>query len=231
MTLVLSLFPGLGLLDRAFEQEGYCIVRGPDLIWGGDIKTFHPPAHTFSGVIGGPPCQMFSKLNYLVQYNGHENRFGNLIPEFARVCQEAQPDWFLMENVPQAPLPEVEGYLVSHVILDNRWFADTDGMGARQTRTRRWSFGTREGKRLVFDIALFEPSTVVNAVHGGTGGGALPSVGTSVGDLCVLQGLPRTFCEHMPFTQDAMRQAIGNGVPIAMGRAVARAVQRAIHHT
>lgn len=30
--LVLSLFPGIGLLDMAFEAEGYCVVRGPDKI-------------------------------------------------------------------------------------------------------------------------------------------------------------------------------------------------------
>ena len=39
--LVLSLFPGIGLMDRAFEEEGFCVVRGPDLLWGGNIKTFH----------------------------------------------------------------------------------------------------------------------------------------------------------------------------------------------
>jgi site-specific DNA-cytosine methylase len=26
--LVLSLFPGIGLLDRAFEEAGFCVVRG-----------------------------------------------------------------------------------------------------------------------------------------------------------------------------------------------------------
>src|SRR6516164_7336123 len=30
MTLVLSLFPGIGLLDMAFEESGFCVVRGPD---------------------------------------------------------------------------------------------------------------------------------------------------------------------------------------------------------
>lgn len=42
--LILSLFPGIGLLDMAFEEEGFCVVRGPDLLWGGDIRRFHPPA-------------------------------------------------------------------------------------------------------------------------------------------------------------------------------------------
>ena len=28
---VLSIFPGVGILDSAFEAEGFCIVRGPDL--------------------------------------------------------------------------------------------------------------------------------------------------------------------------------------------------------
>lgn len=60
--LVLSLFPGIGLLDMAFEEEGFCVVRGPDLLWGGDIRRFHPPSGRFDGVIGGPPCQRFSGL-------------------------------------------------------------------------------------------------------------------------------------------------------------------------
>jgi len=45
-------FPGIGMLDRGFEDVGFCVVRGPDLIWGGDIRNFHPPAGRFAGVIG-----------------------------------------------------------------------------------------------------------------------------------------------------------------------------------
>jgi len=48
--LVLSLFPGIGLLDMAFEEEGFCVVRGPDLLWGGDVRRFHPPAGRVDGV-------------------------------------------------------------------------------------------------------------------------------------------------------------------------------------
>ena len=44
--LVLSLFPGLDVLDKAFEEAG-CVVRGPDAIWGGDVREFHPPPDRF----------------------------------------------------------------------------------------------------------------------------------------------------------------------------------------
>lgn len=88
--LVLSVFPGVDLLGRAFEEEGFTVVRGPDVLWGGDIRRFRPPAGVFDGVIGGPPCQAHSQLRYLVQH-----RWGrtaeDLIPEFARCVLEAQP--------------------------------------------------------------------------------------------------------------------------------------------
>lgn len=70
--LILSLFPGIGLLDMAFEEQGFCVVRGPDALWGGDIHTFYPPPGRFDGVIGGPPCQSFSRLRHLVAANGLE---------------------------------------------------------------------------------------------------------------------------------------------------------------
>src|SRR5437016_11300690 len=92
--LVLSLFPGIGVLDRAFEEEGFCVVRGPDLLWGGDIRRFHVPAGRFEGVIGGSPCQAFSALVALIRHNGHRVA-DDLIPEFERVVCEAQPAWFL----------------------------------------------------------------------------------------------------------------------------------------
>lgn len=47
-------------------------MRGPDLLWGGDIHTFHPTHGYFQGIIGGPPCQAFSRLRYFVEYNGYK---------------------------------------------------------------------------------------------------------------------------------------------------------------
>ena len=77
MQVVLSLFPGIGLLDRAFEERGFSVVRGPDVLWGGDIANFHVPPGRFDGVIGGPPCKRFSRLRHLIEANGYELRSGS----------------------------------------------------------------------------------------------------------------------------------------------------------
>jgi len=139
---VLSLFPGIGILDSAFEAEGFTVVRGPDLLWGGDIKKFHPPAGRFDGVIGGPPCQAFSALRHLVKATGHTLRYGNLIPEFERCVSEAAPTWFLMENVRGAPIPAVDGYQLDPFLYNARW------LGMEQSRLHRFTFGHLAGARM-----------------------------------------------------------------------------------
>lgn len=227
--LVLSLFPGIGLLDMAFEQEGFCVVRGPDLLWGGDIRNFNPPAGKFDGVIGGPPCQMFSNLARLNLLQGRQPRFGNLVPEFERCVSEAQPGWFLMENVSAAPLPVVAGYIVRAFKLNNRWLGET------QSRERRFSFGSREGLSLLpfIEVVALENPIWESTVVGGNGG--TPSQRdrgfkgrTPIGDAIRKQGLPSDFLKDAPFTSDAKRTAIANGVPLPMGRAIARAVKEAL---
>jgi len=144
--LVLSLFPGIGLLDTAFEAEGFCVVRGPDLLWGGDVRRFHPPAGRFDGVIGGPPCQSFSPLSNIAT-----PAHGDLIPEYERCVAAAAPVWFLMENVRAAPLPAVDGYRVRALLLNNRH------LGEPQNRLRRFSFGTRDGRALHVLTEALEP--------------------------------------------------------------------------
>ena len=49
----------------------------------------------------------------------------------------------------------------------------------------------------------------------------------SIEDACEAQGLPRDFTDGMPFTKQGKQLVIGNGVPRAMGLAVARAVKAA----
>lgn len=237
--LVLSIFPGVDLLGRAFEEEGWCLVRGPDVLWGGDVRTFHPPAGVFAGVIGGPPCQCFTPLAGINRALGREPRFGDLIPEFARVCLEAQPEWWLMENVERAPLPEVAGYQVAPIVLDNRW------LGEEQARRRRFCFGTRDGRALTIDglVALEHPNrepAVVSTTGWllGNGNGyqksraAVDRITESrrrpLERLADLQGLPGDFLADAPFTAAGKRRVIANGVPLPMGRAIAKAIRRAL---
>ena len=162
--LVLSLFPGIGLLDMAFELEGFCVVRGPDLLWGGDIRTFHPPAGKFDGVIGGPPCQMFSRLRHINPKCGQKH--GNLIPEFERVVAEAIPEGFLMENVEGAPSPSVPGYVVHNELLRDVW------VGGVTNRLRRFSLGTPGGLRLGIDTLALHDQEPEPAAY--ASGGAAP---------------------------------------------------------
>lgn len=144
--LVLSLFPGIDLLGRGFEEEGFCVIRGPDLVWGGDVREFHPPPGRFDGVIGGDPCQAHSSLANLVRAKGLEPSFPDLTPEFERVVSEAQPEWFLRENVPNAPSLTPKGYDVRSFLLDHSALDAGDGWGHEQMRTRRFWFGVREGE-------------------------------------------------------------------------------------
>jgi site-specific DNA-cytosine methylase len=331
--LVLSLFPGIGLLDMAFELEGFCVVRGPDVLWGGDIRRFHPPAGKFDGVIGGPPCQAFSSLARLVRANGHQPKFGNLIPEFERCVAEIEPAWFLMENVPAAPKPVIEGYGSKPFLLDNSRLAGEGVFGLEQKRVRRITFGMRgrsddevpslmrwielavfllrdaKGNETVtrstFDNTVDHHKTRVSPIAAGhmnpdaltarkrtrkvtvtsTDGGGRPSekltrknavlaatsanpgctgatksskaklrrveaITSSKGgtgkmrtdvmrpdngkgryrlpEACRLQGLPEDFLSDAPFTAEGKLKAVANGVPLPMGRALARAVREAV---
>jgi DNA (cytosine-5)-methyltransferase 1 len=252
--LVLSLFPGIGLLDMAFEEEGFCVVRGPDLLWGGDVRNFHPPAGRFDGVIGGPPCQAFSRLVHIIRAKGQATA-PNLIPEYERVVGEARPTWFLMENVEDAPQPIVAGYVVRSTLYNNRWAPSSP----EQNRERRFSFGTAHGAVLRPEMCALENVSWDRAVVATSSKeGALAKSqqelarGTSprmremakrrtlpgqqprrtIERCAELQGLPadwlKRFNEHSPFTASGKYRVIGNGVPLPMGRAVAQAVKRAL---
>lgn len=244
--LVLSLFPGIGLLDMAFEEQGFSVVRGPDVLWGGDVKCFHAPRACFDGVIGGPPCKAFSQLRHIVAHNHAKepdkyHPAENLIPEYERVVGEAQPAWFVMENVRHAPEPSVPGYAVCSFVLNNRWVIDA----TPQNRLRRFSFGVMGSDpvdlRRYLEVALFEPVEFEQAVlaSGSGGGRAVPVrlgaggkpkrltsavASRSVSDYARLQGLPEDFLDDAPFTQEGKRLVIGNGVPLPLGRAIAKAV-------
>jgi hypothetical protein len=147
-----------------------------------------------------------------------------------------------MENVPNAPVPEVPGYTTWF-----KTFQDCE-LGGFTIRRRRFSFGVigdegvdlnprgRRSSLLPPERAVTGNSRVLttgerirNKERVGSKGGPLPGAGkcTPLSDMCELQGLPRDFVAHFPFRTEATRQMIGNGVPLPMGRAIAKAVKEA----
>ncbi len=201
--LILSLFPGIGLLDRAFEEKGFCVVRGPDLLWGGDIRQFHPPYGKFWGVIGGPPCQDFSGLRRCDPTgNGVE-----MLKQYARCVTEAQPEWWLMENVARVPNVDIPGYVPQRIDINQGWYCDV-------SRLRHIQFGSRSGRLLNVTRRSVTPNCEPAAVA---------SDDRPFSELCRLQGLPDGF--DLPgLLAVEKKRAVGNGVPLQMGRVLAQAV-------
>jgi len=210
MQLVLSLFPGADLLGRGFEAAGFCVVRGPDTLFGQDIRSFHAPESHFAGVIAGPPCQDFSRAR-----RRPPTGYGAaMLAEFTRVVTEAAPDWWLMENVPGVPNVVIAGFVTQRFNL----FASEFGL--LQRRNRAFQFGCRDGRKLV--LMRSESQQRLRPA-------ALASDGEhdrrrTFADVCDLQGLPRSF-DISGLSRRAKFRAIGNGVPVPVATAIAQAIR------
>ena len=222
--LVLSLFPGIGLLDRGFEDAGFAVVRGPDKIWGGDVHKFHAPPGVFAGVIGGPPCQKFSTAN----------RQRNAVPSpddlrevyaFFRVVQESDANWALMENVPGSP--EFPASVIGRGFAVQRLILDASHVGSEQHRLRKFHFFHRASvpplvipRSFVCDAP--EPACLASE--------ARRAGKRSWARFCELQGLPAGF-DLEPFTVAAKYRAVGNGVPYPLALTLAQAIAERRHVT
>jgi DNA (cytosine-5)-methyltransferase 1 len=211
--LLLSIFPGIDLLGRAFESEGHCVVRGPDLIWGGDIRTFTPPSGVFHGVIGGSPCQDFSKLR-----RSPPTGYGMaMLAEFSRVVGAAAPAWYLLENVPGVPTISIPGY------QGQRFDLRGTEVGMTQRRLRHFQYGYRSGAMLALprvNAPSGEMAPVCTASEGSR------SNRRNWGEFCASMGLPSDFA--LPgMSIEARYRAVGNGVPLPMGQFIARAITHA----
>lgn len=220
--LVLSLFPGIGLLDQAFEEQGFCVVRGPDILWGGDVRRFNPPAGVFEGVIGGPPCQKFSTASAIVG-----SAKDDLIPEFVRVVETIEPEWLVMENVAAA---------LDHPAIPTDWLHvrlrdfDCGGETSRVRAFWTWPFAVSAPPRLAG-----QPSHSVMASTHKRGGGQyakdkhfLPG-NLPIAEYARLQGAPEVGERLVEFkaSRAFAVHVLGNGVPLAMGRHVASSAARA----
>lgn len=213
--LVLSLFPGADLFGIAFQHAGFVVVRGPELLLGHDIRDWRSMPGRFDGVIGGPPCKAFSRA-----CRGNRPTQGDLIPEFERVVEESQPKFWVMENVPQAPVPQTA-----------KWSAVLDAweFGASQHRRRRFS------SNLVLDpvpvppeLRCPNPLPCVTAYE--HKGADRRKAGRALGrrmtleEVNVAMGLPADFSTPCLKVEYAY-QVRGNGVLLQMGLAIAEAVK------
>jgi DNA (cytosine-5)-methyltransferase 1 len=208
--LVLSLFPGVDLLGRGFEDRGFSVVRGPDLIFGGDVRRFHAPSGRFDGVIAGSPCPDFSRARRAAPTGqGIE-----MLDHFRRIVEEVYPVWWLLENVPGCPDVRIECYGHQRIDIDAR------DLGCPQRRLRHFQFGHRHG------MALWLPrpssrSSIVDVAS--TCLASHPGSARDFGRFCELQGLPPDF--DLPgFTLGAKYRAVGNAVHLDVARYIAGAV-------
>lgn len=208
--LVLSLFPGIDLLGRPFEDLGFCVVRGPDPLWAGDVRDFRPPGGIWEGVIGGPPCQDFSGA----RRDAPTGEGLQLLGEWCRVVEAAAPEWWLMENVLGVPDVHVDGYAVQRFNLNAR------EVGSPQHRPRRFQFGSLSGLPLVIPRREHTQGGAPCAMA--TEGGAGRARRRGWAEFCQLQGLPPLDLPGM--TLKGRYRAVGNGVPLPMGRALAQAI-------
>lgn len=210
--LVLSLFSGIDLLGDGFRKNGFCVVSAGDIILGQDVRTFRGIPGRFDGVIGGSPCQDFSKARRTAPTG-----YGlEMLNEFVRIVTEVRPNWFLLENVPTVPTVSVNGYHIQRFDL-----CPTD-VGFPQRRKRHFQFGSREG--LIIDIQRRQFT-----------GEKVPTLTASDGrrvgkrdyeEFCRLQGLPAAL--KLPDLHKAARyKVVGNGVHAAVAYEVGRAIMDA----
>ena len=204
--LIVSLFPGIGLLERPFSDAGLPVLRGPDLLWGQSVETFHLPRGLAWGILAGPPCQDFSAARR-AKPSGHGRR---MLAELARLIEEARPAWYLIENVPRVPDVRIDGYAWQRLPIDAASFTNV-------SRPRVIQYGYTSGQPLQIPARPRHPHP-----H--------PAVTTNdprtVREIARLQGLPEDF--QLPaFTVAGAKTAIANGVPACIATALALAIIQA----
>jgi DNA (cytosine-5)-methyltransferase 1 len=207
--LVLSLFSGIGLLDKAFKEAGFCVVSAGDIIFGNhfDICNFVAPNNKFDGVIAGSPCQDFSKANR--DRPVVENSYGfKMLNEFKRVVLESNPQWALLENVPNVPDVTISGYYHQRIDINQAWFDNVN-------RLRHIQFFNKDECFLQIERYQGESHSNLSC--------ALASDDRPFKELVKLQGLDSDF-DINSFTVKGKKKAVGNGVPLSIGRVLAKAV-------
>lgn len=231
MQLVLSLFSGIGLLDKAFKEAGFCVVSAGDIINGShfDIRDFTGLKNKFNGIIGGSPCQDFSTLK-----RNRGDYSLEMMYEFLRVVSDCEPDWYLLENVKGVPnvtellkdivtlrirkndvteqdkninVTQLQNYSHQRIDINQGWYDN-------YSRLRHIQFGSKDN--LYLDI----PRGIMQDMKSGC---ALASDDRSFRELCKIQGLEDNF-DLPDFNVKGKKKVVGNGVPLSIGSVLAKEV-------
>lgn len=193
---------------------------------GGDIRRFTVEPGKFDGVIGGPPCQPFSAAGKIAGTSAVD-----LIPEFVRVAREARPEFIVMENVTSAR---------RHAAIPADWHParlrdfDCGGLTKRRRFFWTWPFMILEPGGHAGGAASH--TVMASSWKRGSSAGRYAAEKSFLpGDLPVaeyarLQGaeeIGAALVAHKAGRAFAV-QCLGNGVPLAMGRFVARRVRECL---
>jgi len=158
----LSLFSGIGGFDLGFERAGMTVVgvceidkhaqkilqrHFPDATLHDDVRKVHYARGSVDLVCGGFPCQ---DLSVAGKRRGLDGERSGLWFEFARIIDEAQPQWVVIENVPG--LFSSDGGRDFAVII--QWLANRGyGVGWRVLDSQ--GFGLAQRRKRVFIVASF----------------------------------------------------------------------------
>ena len=231
---VISLFSGAGGLDLGFEAAGFDVVCAVDsnrdacdtlsAHYGASVPVYHMPVADVPSwpsadvVIGGPPCQPFSKMmDWVGGGAGMTDPRAQSLVDFFDVVETVKPEVFVLENVPTflskggEEFCRLAGERLGYSVVSNVFTAST--YGAPQKRRRAFVVGTLGGTPLDLDVkdkakrtpwdALSEiepsPEELEAAQASGKWAGLLPSVPpgknylhfTSVGPLGLEMFVPR----------------------------------------
>jgi len=203
---VVSLFTGAGGLDGGLELAGFSVKVAvePDPI---RIKTLqlNKPHWKILGskvqalttedilseaslsvrepalVIGGSPCQPFSK-SALWRGKSRDDPRAYLVIEFARVVSEAQPLGFLLENV-----PGLAGRLGGSVLNTARKMLHDAGYRCEVERLNAADYGVPQKRQRVFVLGLRRDlgvkPTFPDKTHGSQSSRPWVTAGQAIGEL------------------------------------------------
>lgn len=186
----IGFFSGAGGLDIGSQLAGAKIISSLDFDKD-SVETmklnkfFHHTRHIFNDIrnmnakdysdilktnnpeklvlVGGPPCQPFSKAGYWVT---HENRMGNedprnMIGEYLRMVKELQPDGFLLENVESLLHPKNYDAVVS---LEH----EIEKLGYKYVKLKinALDYGIPQKRKRVFFLASKKKINLPQKTHG-----------------------------------------------------------------